>query len=830
VSASRDVTTLVEALRRPLMYAARDGFRGIDRITDLGATLRAACDRLCGATLPPERVGPVRAWRRGLDRFEKMARGDQEIEVARGLRLCLVIGGPATAPLPPEPEPAPVAEKPAPTSPLTAPITTIPGVGPVFARAFAERGIETVEDLAWLVPRRYDDLRHVIGLSEAIAAGESERVTLAGEIVRVSFTRWRRRFLTVVFKDPEDREAMLTVRWFSVHGGMAKRFVVGRRAVISGRLRQRNGDWEMANPDVLGDADDESQLATRAVIRPRYAEIEGVPPAIVRKACRAAIARAARHIADGVPEAIARRMGLPSLPDALGKLHAPPDELDDPAVAALLEGGSDWHRRLAFDELFFLGLAVARRKQARKQDRAAPCVAPAARAEAERALPFRLTSAQRRAIDEVERDLAASEPMSRLLQGDVGAGKTAVAFAAAHVALSAGKQVAIMAPTELLAEQHLRTLEPWLRSLGHRVALLTASSLGRASARESTLAMLAGGAIGVAVGTHALLAERVAFHDLGLVIIDEQHRFGVAQRVRLRTKGEGGEGAPHLLVMTATPIPRTLTLTAYGDLDVSVLDELPPGRTPPDTRLLCGAAARRKAYELVRREVKAGARAFVVCPLVEPSESTEEDGKPWASATATAEELRDVLSPHRVGLVHGRMAAPERDAAMNALRDGAIDVLVATTVIEVGVDVPAARVMVVEDADRFGLAQLHQLRGRVGRGGGGSHCLLLAKGAKTAEASRRLAIMEETCDGFRIAEEDLAIRGPGEVFGAKQAGLPKLRFGDLVAHAALVREARAEADRLLAADPSLDAPEHRVTKIVLEERVTVGRAFGAEGG
>jgi ATP-dependent DNA helicase RecG len=418
--------------------------------------------------------------------------------------------------------------------------------------------------------------------------------------------------------------------------------------------------------------------------------------------------------------------------------------------------------------------------------------------------------------------------MNRLLQGDVGSGKTAVAFAAALQVAAAGRQAAIMAPTEILAEQHHKTLSRWGERAGLRTALLTAST--PRGVRASRLALLAAGELDLVVGTHSLIAESVGFARLGLVVIDEQHRFGVAQRVALRGKGE--EGAPHLLVMTATPIPRTLALTAYGDLDATVIDELPPGRVPPVTRVCAGARERAAAYRLVRERVAAGERAFVVCPLVEPADPADELRTGWVDATTTAEELAAALAPARVGLVHGRMPGEARDAAMAALVAGALDVLVATTVIEVGVDVPAATVMVVEDADHFGLSQLHQLRGRVGRGGGSAWCLLVTRGSRTEEARRRLAVMAQTTDGFRIAEEDLALRGPGELLGARQAGLPRLRFGDLRTHTELLLEARAEADEVLAADPALGRAEHASLRRALARRAARldQPVFGAEGG
>jgi ATP-dependent DNA helicase RecG len=473
-----------------------------------------------------------------------------------------------------------------------------------------------------------------------------------------------------------------------------------------------------------------------------------------------------------------------------------------------------------------LGLAVGRRRVEHRADRAAPCGADVT-GELEVALPFTLTAAQRRATETLADDLRRAVPMNRLLQGDVGSGKTAVAFAAALQVIRSGRQVAIMAPTEILAEQHFATLSAWAGSLGIDCALLTAAT--PRGVRASTLSLLGAGQLPLVVGTHSLLADSVVFAHLGLAVIDEQHRFGVAQRFRLRDKGDA-DGVPHLLVMTATPIPRTLALTAYGDLDVTVIDELPPGREPPTTTVISGRRARERVYTRVKARVaEAGARAFVVCPLVEPSE--EDEGRiDWADATSVCAELATRLSPACVGLVHGRMASSERDDVMGRFRAGELAVLVATTVIEVGVDVPEAVLMVIEDADRFGLAQLHQLRGRIGRGGGASHCVLLTRGRSTADGTKRLEVMASTTDGFRIAEEDLQLRGPGELLGVRQAGLPRLRFGDLRAHAELLLLARQEADAVLAVDPDLARPEHAVTRSVLEARGGSDAAYGAEGG
>jgi ATP-dependent DNA helicase RecG len=556
--------------------------------------------------------------------------------------------------------------------------------------------------------------------------------------------------------------------------------------------------------------------------------VAGVPPGRLRAACAAACARVASCAEDGVPPGIEAAAGLPGLAETLAQLHAPPPDTSADDLAALNRGDSRWQRRLAFGELFALGVAIALRRRERRADAAVPCPRdPALAGALAAALPFALTRAQRRTIDEIAGDLARDAPMNRLLQGDVGAGKTAVAFAAALQVARAGRQTAVMAPTELLAEQHAETWRGWARTCGLRLELLTAST--PRGVRASILALAAAGELDVLIGTHALLAEAVGFAALGLVVIDEQHRFGVAQRAKLRDKGDG-QGAPHLLVMTATPIPRTLALTAYGDLDASVLDELPPGRTPVATRLVAGVRGTAAACKLIAERVRAGERAYIVYPKVAPDDDPDgDDSRSWKDATTGAAEVAAALPGVRVGLVHGRLDGAARDRVMRAFKAGELDALVATTVIEVGVDVPAATVMVVHDADRFGLAQLHQLRGRVGRGGGAAHCLLVTHGPLSEDARRRLDAMAATHDGFRIAEEDLAQRGPGELFGPRQAGVPRLRFGDLQQHTELLLEARRHAETVLEADPDLARPAHAALRRALARRMARS-VYGAESG
>ncbi len=728
-----------------------------------------------------------------------------------------------------------------PTDPLSAPASTIKGIGPTLAAALAERGLTTVEDLLWLVPRRWLDARELSELDTALAgATTGDRVGARAVVTSARMIRARgRSWGEVRFAAAAARPAILTVRWFNVFGGLDKRFPLGAEVALSGVVKKRGTAWEMANPDVLAVSTGAADVADSARILPRYPDLAGVPAARLRTACQAAVARVltpatrptldlalAPQLDDGVPAAVAARQGLGSLAEALTALHAPSLALTVDEVAALNAGTSVHHRRLAFAELFALGAVVVRRRRLRRADRATP-LPPTATFDDElaRTFPFALTAAQRRAVAELGADLAGDVPMNRLLQGDVGAGKTAVAFAAALQAIRAGAQVAVMAPTEILAEQHHGTFARWAERAGVRVALLTAST--PRTVRAPLLARLAAGEIDLVVGTHALLGESVELARLGLAVVDEQHRFGVAQRVGLRQKGKAG-GAPHLLVMTATPIPRTLALTVYGDLDATVIDELPPGRLPPMTAVHRGARGRDAAYRLVAERVRAGERGFVVCPLVEPS--TEDSRTGWADATTVFAELQARLAPARVGLCHGRLTASERDAVMAAFATGGLDVLVATTVIEVGVDVPAATVMVIEDADRFGLAQLHQLRGRIGRGGGGAWCLLVTGAGGSDDGKRRLEIVASTTDGFRIAEEDLVLRGPGELMGARQAGLPRLRFGDLRTHTELLLAARAEAERVLDEDEALARPEHAGLRRLLARREAAAEAFGSESG
>jgi ATP-dependent DNA helicase RecG len=816
----------IEALRRPLAFAGRDDFAAAEKVQNLGAAVAAGALRVAEALGPDaaELGEELRRFAAAAARADEEGPQQRRIMIAKGLRLCArlrCLEPPAREPAPPpagrrhvEPEPLAVG--------LAAPLESLRGCGPSFAARFAVRGIETVGDLLWFLPLGYEDRRTVAPLAALADVPDGTRVTTRGTVRRAHV--WPRRFADLVVEDGGEQ---LTARWFRHHPGITTRFQPGDAVVLSGTLRRFRGKLAMAHPDVIPDE------GGGAGVLARYGEVEGVPPRTVARLCRAACERAAGLCPDGLPDALRRRLQLPTMEEALRCVHLTSGDVSPEELGALAAGDTPAHRRLVFDEFFFLQLGLARRRALWRRDRAPVLPVESDPLEALRPhLGFVPTAAQERAAREVAADLGREEPMNRLLQGDVGSGKTVVAFAAALLAQRSGWQVALMAPTEILAEQHRETLAPWAAALGVRTALLTAST--PRGVRESTLALAAAGRLDLAIGTHALLAERVGFDRLGLVIVDEQHRFGVAQRARLRRKGEGGGASlPHLLVMTATPIPRTLALTVYGDLDVTIIDELPPGRRPPATSLHVGARGRKQAWRRLEAELESGRQAFVICPRVEEADGAEGDASEREAvdaAISTAADLRRDLACARVGLVHGRLKPAEREATMRRFRAGEDNLLVATTVVEVGVDIPAAALMLILSADRFGLAQLHQLRGRIGRGGGDSACLLLCEPGVGAEAIARLKVLCDTDDGFRIAEADLALRGPGELAGTRQAGMPRLRFGDLARHGEVLRLARTEAFALVQRDPDLAAPEHAAARAVLESRWDPAALYGEEAG
>ena len=678
-----------------------------------------------------------------------------------------------------------------------APLTTLSGCGPKVAAKLSERGLSCLQDLWLQLPRRYEDRTRITPIA-MLQPGVAAQVEGRVEAVERGF-RYRP-VLRVAIGD--DSRATLVLRFFHFRAAQAAQFSPGTRLRCYGTPRPGQNGLEMVHPSyrMLGEVDED----LGDLLDPVYPAIEGVGPATLRRMIGQALDRLPPDDAlELLPAPMLEPLGLPPLRQALLTVHRPPRDAD---LAALLAGTHPAQRRLALEELLAHHLSLRRQRIAQQAHAAAPLCDDRLVHELLGQLPFALTSAQQRVFEEIRVDLARPSPMLRLVQGDVGSGKTVVAALAAMLAVAAGKQAALMAPTELLAEQHLANLAGWLAPLGVRVAWLAGKVTGRA--RTRALAEVASGEAQLVVGTHALMQEGVAFHDLALAIIDEQHRFGVHQRLALREKGRAGASAavPHQLVMTATPIPRTLAMSAYADLDVSAIDELPPGRTPVQTVAL-SAERRPELVERIRAACAEGRQAYWVCTLIE--EPGEDAGAGAAmkveaqAAETTFESLSNQLPELSVGLVHGRMKPAEKQATMAAFKAGAIDLLVATTVIEVGVDVPNASLMIIENAERLGLAQLHQLRGRVGRGSAASSCVLLYRSPLSQVARERLQTMRETNDGFLIAERDLSLRGPGELLGTRQTGVAEFRLADLARDADLLPQVHDMAERLLCADPAV---------------------------
>jgi ATP-dependent DNA helicase RecG len=683
-----------------------------------------------------------------------------------------------------------------PATSLDLPVTRIPGIGTESAKLLERMRIQTIGDLLWHLPTRFDDFSKFVPLRRLVPNATQTAIAVLGHISQRR-TATGKLMTEAELHEDDGTPTQVRATWFG-RAFVKETHREGERVRVSGKVRFFGRALQFSQP-TLERADAEAVHTGRLV--PIYPLTEGLKPGQVRRWLHTAIEGGPRRtgivgeVPDPLPAAVRERHKLPDIASALRQVHFPDDE------SRLLSA----RRRLAFDELLVLQLALAqRRARWTAQASALPLRVPDSElAEWIAALPFTLTGAQERSLAEIRRDLDRHVPMSRLLEGDVGSGKTVVAALAARIAATSGAQTALMAPTELLAEQHARSLGALFQNGGPRHALLTSSVTGEP--RRAILTGLADGSLHVVVGTHALVEEHVAFKRLGLAVVDEQHRFGVRQRATFREKGSGTD--PHLLLTTATPIPQTLSQTVYRDLDISVIDELPVGRKTITTRLRTPDQLS-KVWEGVRLAVERGQQVFVVTPRIDPAEEGEDD---VPSAIAMEKDLRQgELRGTRIALMHGRMPAKERDAIMHRFAEREIDVLVATTVVEVGIDIPNATVMVVLGAERFGLAQLHQLRGRVGRGTARAYCVLVSE----ASDSERLAAMVEQKDGrplngFELARRDLEIRGAGEFLGERQHGVPELRIVDLAdVDPRLISETAEEADRILADDATLERPEH----------------------
>jgi ATP-dependent DNA helicase RecG len=672
---------------------------------------------------------------------------------------------------------------------LSTSVQYLKGVGPQRAALLDRLGIKTARDALFYLPCRYEDRsasQKIVRLKYEEMNAVSGRVVSA-EVITPNPRRPRLRIFELVVTDGS---GMLKAKWFNQHY-LKKIFKPGQDVALYGMVKHnyRGAGFEMLNPEyeiLEPDDTDADQIHTGRIV-PIYRCTEGLSQKQLRNIMHTVVRSFAASVQETVPAEIIAAHALPALYESLLNVHFPPSTL---APDELNRGTSPWHRRLAFDELFIFQLGLAAIKNGETLQKGISFLPDGSLSDRLRSsLPYTLTGAQERVLEDILKDMRCPAPMNRLIQGDVGSGKTIVALLSMVAAVESGYQAALMAPTELLAEQHYINIHKMVKTLGLTIHLLTGSK----TKKKRDLDALATGEADIIIGTHALIQEGVSFRKLGLIVIDEQHRFGVMQRATLRKKGTN----PDTLIMTATPIPRTLALTLYGDLDYSVIDELPPDRSPIITRHF-SEKQKDTIYRLIEEEIQKGRQVYVVYPVIEESEKSN------LKDAITGMEAFRARFPHlSVGLIHGRMKPAEREELMRAFTAGSVQILVATTVIEVGVDVPNASLMVIIHAERFGLAQLHQLRGRVGRGSSQSQCVLLSYSLND-DAKKRLGVMVATTDGFRIAEEDLTIRGPGEMLGTKQSGLPDLRVANIVRDAKLLEAARKEAFALIGTDPSLD--------------------------
>ncbi len=664
---------------------------------------------------------------------------------------------------------------------ITAPITELNGVGPKKEALLKKLGLNTIGDLLSWYPRRYEDRRTVYRIADA---PEGESVCICAVVSHPPTTSYIRKGLTLTRTSVFDNSASLTITFFN-QPYTANTLKTGQTLIFYGTVERNCSRYSMTNPVF----EREGVQQTTGCILPVYPLTAGVSNLQLARWVLQALQELEDPIPDELPHKIRMNHNLAARDWSIRTIHRPPD----------FEALAEAKRRLVFEELFYLtaGLAML---HTRRQTGSGCLCEPQAVEDYTALLPFSFTGAQNRVLTEIFQDLSSGQVMNRLVQGDVGSGKTAVAAGAIWMCARSGWQSALMAPTEILARQHYDTLTTLLTPAGIRIGLLTGSS--RAAERRAVLKALSAGELDLIVGTHALLGNGVEFARLGLVVTDEQHRFGVGQRSALSAKA--GDATPHVLVMSATPIPRTLALIIYGDLDVSIIDERPPGRQSVDT-FLVGEDKRSRMYGFVRKQVEMGHQVYMVCPAVEDMQ----DGSECKNVTAYAKELSEtVFSDLRVGLIHGKLSAKAKQTAMQAFTAGEIDILVSTTVIEVGVDVPNATLIVIENADRFGLSQLHQLRGRVGRSSAKAYCVLVSS-TKNPDTRQRLKALCSTNDGFKIAEKDLELRGPGDFFGSRQHGLPQLQVADLASDTRTLQEAKQAAEEILQDDPALEKPENR---------------------
>lgn len=804
------IPEIIKKIRNPVAFATRESYRHLIVVKDLGATLTGYLQELERALeegadrggLTPEALRNfISAMKINLSGFDNLEPAQKKAAIEACRQLLDKFSPPSSDQQPGGSEDevsVSISAIQLAREKLSVPIESLPGVGPKTAALLKRKGINSIDDLLLYLPRAYEDRRFIQKIANL---SNGVRATIVGKVTSSGRKFYGRRPVYEV--EVADGTGQLTAKWFRGNNNYLQNiFRQGAGVIMSGAVSGFLTSKEMIHPDHEFIGDDADSLIHFKRIVPIYSETEGLHQKTIRRIMYRLVEQKAQYFLSPIPAAIVQKRNLPAIGQAIRFVHFPPDHYNPELCNQAL---SDSHRRLIYDEFFFFQLGMALKKAGHHIE-AGPSfkINGAILSSFYRSLPFALTEAQKRVISEIERDLSGGGSMHRLLQGDVGSGKTVVAAAAIITACDNGYQAVLMAPTEILAEQHYHNVKGWCEPLGLKTLLLTGRIKNKV--RVELLETIAGGEANIIVGTHAILEEDVIFANLGLIVIDEQHRFGVSQRITLRKKGRN----PHVMVMTATPIPRTLAMTVYGDLDVSVIDELPPGKKVIRTRLFT-EEKRQLVYQIVQREITKGNQAFIVYPLVEESESLD-----LKDATNMALHLqRDIFPELKVGLIHGRMKSQEKEEVMRLFKDGKTDILVSTTVVEVGIDIPEASVMVIEHAERFGLSQLHQLRGRVGRKDKPAFCLLLTQGGQSADAHKRLRIMEKTNDGFAIAEEDLAIRGPGEFMGTRQSGLPDFRIGNIIRDARLLAEAKADATELIKSDPRLELRQHQAMKVMM---------------
>ena len=811
------IIAILEKIKAPLLFSSRDSYMHLPMVKDLEATMRSFLKQLQSVSFrnatQNETYAAYKSIISGLeeaiDGYDELPPGDKKERIEKALRILNELKAFVErhsfgiSSIQDEKKEQNLKNGGITLEKLSLPLRFVKGVGPKMASLLEKKGLKTVEDLLYFVPRRYEDRRTVKDI-KSVSTGITE--TVIGHVVSALYRSYRnRRAYEVTI---EDGSGQLTAKWFKGNlGYLRKIFRKGVRVIMTGEVSTYLFSKDMVHPDfeILDEADSVEDLINFKRIVPVYSETEGLHQKYIRRIMAYAVDNYSQYVLSPIPDEICEKRGLRDIRGAVRSIHFP---ATDERIEEYNEMRSDAHRRLIYDEFFFLQLAMASKRKAEILDEG---IAFKTQGKSLHRfygiLPFTLTNAQKRVIAEIEDDMGRTSSMNRLLQGDVGCGKTVVSMAAMITACENGYQAAIMAPTEILAEQHYNRIEDWSRGLDLSAVLLTSGM--KTTERKKIIEGIEKGNTHITCGTHALIQKDVTFRKLGLVVIDEQHRFGVVQRALLRQKGVN----PDVLVMTATPIPRTLAMTVYGDLDISVIDECPPGRKEIRTKVFF-ENERNRVYEIMRMELMKGNQIFVVYPLVEESENLD-----LKDATKMADYLRREIFPeHKVGLIHGRVKGKQKDETMAGFLKKDIDILVCTTVIEVGIDIPHASLIVIEHAERFGLSQLHQLRGRVGRSDIPSFCILMSHRRSSEDATKRLRVMEQTNDGFKIAEEDLAIRGPGEFMGTRQSGVPDFRIAHILRDADILFEARADAFSLAEHISGLENDKYALLKKILLHR------------